>query len=190
MARRSRTISSWHRPAIVLASVAALVMVGGGVYIAFFGGSQGGDAQARLLSGTTATAGVSGGLTASELATGGLRLCNRTISRVGVAIGYNDNRQWTTEGWWNVDAGTCETLVPGPLVSRFYYIYAVDYDEGGVWGGEAAMCTRDKMFTIHGIEDCVARGYERTGFFEVDTGEQRSWTVQLTEPGAQGTGGR
>ena len=77
---------------------------------------------------------------------------------------------------------------PGPLVSRFYYVYAVDYDQGGVWGGKAAMCTRDKMFTIHGIEDCVARGFERSGFFEVDTGEQRSWTVQLTEPGqAAGT---
>jgi uncharacterized membrane protein len=55
------------------------------------------------------------------------------------------------------------------------------------------MCTRDKMFTIRGIEDCVARGYERSGFFEVDTGEQKSWTVQLTEPGqstaSAGSGG-
>ena len=40
----------------------------------------------------------------------------------------------------------------------------------------------DKEFTITGIEDCVARGYERSGFFEVDTGDQKSWTVQLTEP--------
>ncbi len=47
-----------------------------------------------------------------------------------------------------------------------------------------------KKFTIRGIEDCVARGYERTGFFEIDTGEQSSWTVQLTEPVEQGTGGR
>ena len=42
------------------------------------------------------------------------------------------------------------------------------------------------MFTIKGIEDCVARGYERSGFFEVDTGEQKSWTVQLTAPEAKG----
>ena len=32
------------------------------------------------------------------------------------------------------------------------------------------MCTRDKMFTIRGIRNCVARGYESSGFFEVDTG--------------------
>ena len=45
------------------------------------------------------------------------------------------------------------------------------------------MCTRDKEFTIRGTEDCLARGFDRTGFFEVDTGEQPSWTVQLTEAG-------
>ena len=47
------------------------------------------------------------------------------------------------------------------------------------------MCTRDKEFTIRGTEDCLARGFDRTGFFEVDTGEQRSWTVQLTETAEQ-----
>jgi hypothetical protein len=47
------------------------------------------------------------------------------------------------------------------------------------------MCTRDKEFTIRGIADCLARGFDRTGFFEVDTGEQRAWTVQLTESSEQ-----
>jgi hypothetical protein len=47
------------------------------------------------------------------------------------------------------------------------------------------MCTRDKEFTIRGTDDCLARGYDRTGFFEVDTGDQPSWTVQLTESADQ-----
>jgi hypothetical protein len=47
------------------------------------------------------------------------------------------------------------------------------------------MCTRDKEFTSRGIGDCLARGYDRTGFFEVDTGGQRDWTVQLTESSEQ-----
>jgi uncharacterized membrane protein len=42
--------------------------------------------------------------------------------------------------------------------------------------GQAVMCTRDKEFTIRGIGDCLSRGYDRTGFFEVDTGGQRAWT--------------
>lgn len=119
-----------------------------------------------------------------------LRLCNKTESQVGVAIGYREDTEWVTEGWWNLPANSCETLVTGALVSRYYYIYAVDYDQFGEWGGRAFMCTREKEFTINGIEDCVARGFERTGFFEIDTGEQSSWTVQLTEPVQGGTGGR
>jgi uncharacterized membrane protein len=113
------------------------------------------------------------------------RLCNNTGSRVGVAIGYKDTEGWTTEGWWNVPGRACETLLRGGLVARYYYIYAVDYDRGGEWSGKAFMCSRDKEFTIRGTDDCLARGYDRTGFFEVDTTEQRSWTVQLTDTAEQ-----
>lgn len=112
------------------------------------------------------------------------RLCNKTKSRVGVALGYKDGEVWVTEGWWNIAANSCETLLRGGLVARYYYVYAIDYDHGGEWGGKAFMCTREKEFTIRGIDDCLARGFDRTGFFEIDTGEQGSWTVQLTEPGA------
>jgi uncharacterized membrane protein len=117
-----------------------------------------------------------------------LRICNKTSSRIGIAVGYKDEAAWTTEGWWNLPASTCETLLAGPLVSRYYYIYAIDYDRGGEWSGRSFMCTQEKTFTIKGIEDCLKRGFERTGFFEIDTGEQRSWTVQLTEPGRAGLG--
>jgi uncharacterized membrane protein len=121
----------------------------------------------------------------SSSAKADFRLCNNTASRVGIAIGYKDSEGWTTEGWWNLGARSCETLVKGQLVARFYYVFAVDYDRGGEWSGKAWMCTRDKEFTVKGIEDCLARGYDRTGFFEVDTGEQRNWTVQLTESAEQ-----
>src|SRR5579872_469774 len=121
----------------------------------------------------------------TEPAAADFRLCNNTASRVGVAIGYKDAEGWTTEGWWNLPSHTCETILKGNLVARFYYVYAIDYDRGGEWMGQAFMCTRDKEFTIRGIADCLARGFDRTGFFEVDTGEQRAWTVQLTETSEQ-----
>ena len=114
-------------------------------------------------------------------------MCNNTGSRVGVAIGYKDQQSWVSEGWWNLPARSCETLVKGTLVARYYYVYAVDYDRGGEWSGQAFMCTREKEFTIRGTEDCLARGYDRTGFFEVDTREQRAWTVQLTDSGESGS---
>jgi uncharacterized membrane protein len=111
-----------------------------------------------------------------------LKLCNTTASRVGVAIGYKDAEGWATEGWWNIPAHACETLLKGVLIAQFYYIHAVDYDRGGEWAGTLYMCTDDKSFTIRDTKECVKRGYKRTGFFEVDTGEERDWTVRLTDP--------
>jgi uncharacterized membrane protein len=110
-----------------------------------------------------------------------LRVCNNTTSRIGVALGYRDAQGWLTEGWWNLSPRGCETILRGTLAARFYYIHAVDYDKGGEWTGRSVMCVRNREFTIRGTEDCLVRGFDRAGFFEVDTGEQKSWTVQLTD---------
>jgi len=115
-----------------------------------------------------------------------LKLCNTTSSRIGVAIGYQDTSGWTTEGWWNIAARTCETLYRGTLSSRFYYVHAIDYDRGGEWAGKSAMCTADKVFTIRGVQDCLQRGFKSTGFFEVDTQEAKDWTIRLTDPSEGG----
>lgn len=137
-----------------------------------------------------ATAALAAPALAATPALADLRLCNKTMSNVGIAIGYKSTSDWTTEGWWNIAAGSCEVVIQGPLSSQYYYIYAVDYDNGGEWGGKSFMCTREKEFMISGVEDCLARGFERTGFFEIDTGMQRNWTVQLTERPTEGVGGQ
>ncbi len=94
-----------------------------------------------------------------------------------MAIGYKDDKGWVSEGWWNVGQQSCEVLLKGPLVARFYYVHALDYDRGGEWGGKSTMCTADEMFTIRGEQECPNRGYKRSGFFEVDTHEEKDWTV-------------
>ncbi len=116
-----------------------------------------------------------------EPARADLKLCNTTQTRVGVAIGYQDPKGWATEGWWNLPSQSCEVLLRGVLPSRFIYVHAVDYDRGGEWVGKNFMCTQDKSFVIRGVEECVKRGYKRTGFFEVDTGDAKEWTVRLTD---------
>jgi uncharacterized membrane protein len=119
---------------------------------------------------------------ATDPARADLKLCNSTSSRVGVSIGYQDPQGWTTEGWWNIASQTCETLLKGAVPSRFIYVHAVDYDHGGEWIGTNYMCTNEKSFAIRGVQDCPKRGYKRTGFFEVDTGESKEWTIRLTDP--------
>jgi uncharacterized membrane protein len=115
------------------------------------------------------------------------RVCNATQSLVGVGIGYRAKAGWVTEGWWHIEGSSCKTLIEGPLASRFYYLYAEDAERGGRWDGPITMCVAEKEFKIAGVTDCVARGFQRAGFQEYDTGEQASWMVQLTDAPAQGS---
>jgi uncharacterized membrane protein len=117
-----------------------------------------------------------------------LRICNETANPVSIALGYRVARGWQSEGWWVANPSQCATVYQGDLSSRYYYLYVADDVGGGAWDGSVFMCTRDETFTIFGVEDCLARGYERTGFFEVDTKGQQEWTLQLTE-GAGDNGG-
>ena len=109
------------------------------------------------------------------------RICNDTKSLVGAALGYRKDGIWVSEGWFQIPAESCNALVEGDLSSRFYYFYAEDADRGGQWGGEVFMCTNNREFRIEGIEDCFKRGHVKTGFFEIDTGNRKSWMVRLTE---------
>lgn len=126
---------------------------------------------------------LAGVLALSAPAKADLRICNTTSGRVGVAIGYLDGPIWVTEGWFNLKPGRCDTIIRGQLNSRFFYLHAVDYDRGGDWSGTNILCVRDTEFSIRGPLDCYARGYERAGFIEVDTGQQSDWTVELGDGG-------
>lgn len=109
------------------------------------------------------------------------RVCNGSQNLVGVAIGYRAKDGWISEGWWQIPATTCTTLIEGELKSRFYYLYAEDAARGGRWTGDVNMCVAENEFKIVGVQDCYARGFQQLGFKEYDTGRQGSWMVQLTD---------
>ncbi len=118
----------------------------------------------------------------AETGEGSFRVCNETGNKVSVAFGYRAEKGWQSEGWWVAEPDNCVTIYRGNLEARrYYYVYAADDVSGGAWDGSVFMCTRDETFTIFGVEDCLARGYERTGFFEVDTNNRSDWTLQLTD---------
>ncbi len=119
---------------------------------------------------------------AAPAARADFRMCNLTDRRVSVALAYTDGQAWVSEGWWNLKPTDCDTLLRGALAAQYYYVYAMD-ERGGEWKGKAFMCTSDREFKIDGRQDCFVRGFDRTGFFEVDTGKDaKNWTVQLTDP--------
>ncbi len=111
------------------------------------------------------------------------RICNQAANRISVSLAYSEKDNWVSEGWWNLKPGDCQPILRGALAGEFYYLYGMD-EHGGEWKGRTFMCTSDRSFKIDGRQDCYVRGFDRTGFFEIDTGKDaKDWTVQLTDPG-------
>ena len=51
----------------------------------------------------------------------------------------------------------------------------------GTWDGKTHFCVApDKRFKSVGRADCAKRGFDRRGFFEVDTGKKPDWTQTLS----------
>jgi uncharacterized membrane protein len=110
----------------------------------------------------------------------GFSVCNKTGQEVRAALGRFDGTSWSSEGWWTVKAGSCTVLLTGPLQGRFYYLYATD-GAAGVWDGKTRFCVApQKRFKSVGRADCAKHGFDRRGFFEVDTGKKPDWTQTLS----------
>ena len=109
----------------------------------------------------------------------GLNVCNKSSLAAKVAIGKFNGVKWTTEGWWTIEPAKCATLVEGALKARYYYLYATD-GAAGTWDGSKYFCTApDNKFAILGRGTCAASGFDRRGFFEIDTGRAVNWTQSL-----------
>jgi uncharacterized membrane protein len=119
------------------------------------------------------------GLAIGSSAQAGLTVCNKTAAEYSVAVGYKDNGDWSSFGWWNVAAGDCKTIVGGDLKNRYYYYRAVS--EGNLFrSDDIYFCTDPGKFTIVGDTECVARGYDKNAFAKVDTGaDAKDFTLSL-----------
>jgi len=117
-------------------------------------------------------------LTAAD-AEAGLHFCNHTRQTLSVAVGYEQNGQWVSEGWWNVSPGNCATTLAYELPNRHYYFRVKS--GGRAWSDEGyTFCTTSQAFTIYGDTNCERRGYFTRGFREVNVGESYDHTVNLT----------
>jgi uncharacterized membrane protein len=121
-------------------------------------------------------------LAATGPAGAALHVCNQgKVLAVKVAVGRFNGVRWISEGWWPVAPGKCAELVPGKLVARYYYMYATD-GAVGTWDGGKSFCTAaSDKFSIVGRGGCSARGYDRRGFFEIDTGNRFDFTQTLSD---------
>jgi uncharacterized membrane protein len=110
------------------------------------------------------------------------RVCNKTPSRIGIAVGVLQDPIRITQGWFNIKPNVCETPIKEDLKQGPYFIYAIDYDRGGEWGGTELLCVKDREFYIEGSVDCYARGFERVGFHSITTKGLKNWTLDINDP--------
>lgn len=108
-------------------------------------------------------------------------LCNKAAREATVALGRFDGTDWMSEGWWTIAGGNCAELISGPLDARYYYLYGSDRFSG-TWQGGTTFCTSpSRRFSIVGRQGCATRGYDRQGFFRIDTGKAQNWTQSLSD---------
>lgn len=118
----------------------------------------------------------------------GLDICNETDVLQTVAIGFKGDKDWTSEGWWNIDPGDCATVLGGDLTRRYYYYYA-ESEADTFEGQDYQFCASNDVFTIVGDTDCEQRGYETLSMREIDTGETaRDFTLTLVDDGGRPSG--
>ena len=110
-----------------------------------------------------------------------LTVCNKTARPVKVAVGRTNGADWLSEGWWTVAPRACAAVIPTSLNARFYYLLATDGGSGS-WVGTHNFCiSLQNRFEIRGRGNCLAHGFERKGFFEVDTGSAANYTQTLSD---------
>jgi|SRR5689334_17234995 len=108
-------------------------------------------------------------------------VCNKGLREAKVALGRFNGTHWMSEGWFRIAAKKCLPLIPGRLDARYYYLYATDGAQG-TWDGSTNFCvgTGDK-FSITGRASCVARGFDKRGFFQIDTGNRFDYSQNLSD---------
>jgi uncharacterized membrane protein len=141
-----------------------------------------GTGRGRLSAGLLALTALIGW---SSPASAEFRVCNKTKYLVNVAVGYQGDRDFQTEGWWSVTAASCVSPIKGALKNRFIYLYATDIDSNEIMQGTVSMCIDKRRFLITGITDCWRRGLLAVNFVEIDTLSAPSWTTILGEPGGR-----
>ncbi|MFT6450781.1 MAG: putative membrane protein [Halocynthiibacter sp.] len=109
-------------------------------------------------------------------------VCNQSFDVVNVAVGQFEEGEFGTQGWWTVGPNQCANVIRDPLEARYIYVFAQDVFGKAILNGTTPMCIGVDKFSIHGVTDCLLRGYLEAGFFEVDTQKTERWTLFLSAP--------
>src|ERR1700719_1956734 len=72
-----------------------------------------------------------------------IQICNKFKHPIHLALAYQQNGGWVSDGWSTVDAGQCQVDIKHADLTSFYY-----YGETDTFGGSTWSWGRDKEFSV------------------------------------------
>jgi len=108
-------------------------------------------------------------------------VCNRSDTRVDVAVGYNNaQRGWMSVGWYVINPGRCHRALTGTVADDDVYVYAQGNDgrrwsaRRGQTGGWFCIAQRRFSMTLDRVQrnnviNCRRAGMQDRQFIRVNT---------------------
>ncbi|WP_461950116.1 DUF1036 domain-containing protein [Pseudomonas sp. LB3P81] len=112
----------------------------------------------------------------------GVFMCNDTANKIYVAIGYQEDKKWYSQGWFTFKPRECNALRLGVPQNRYFYYFAETESQKSTWGGKNSpnagfFCTSDKVFHYENVDtDCPGKNFKR-----IDLNGADQYTFTLTE---------
>jgi uncharacterized membrane protein len=127
-------------------------------------------------------------LFSSQVAYGQLDICNRSTVSIDIAIGYPENGEWFSQGWWTRAPGQCVRVLGGALANRNYYVRAEEVNGPRRW--ESSAESRDFCVTRAAFKLKLSRAFSCSmdpsvepwsrSFIRIDVGNNTFYTDNLT----------
>lgn len=115
-------------------------------------------------------------------------LCNKTSYALSAALGFVEEENLLTRGWWRLRPGECKTVISADVTAGRYYVYAEAIPghrgELKTWSGETPLCVQnDSLFTLRDQSVCKEDPQRTRDFNPVDvTGEDGgNYTTDFTD---------
>jgi len=119
-------------------------------------------------------------------------VCNRSTSRVDVAVGYNNpQRGWISVGWYVIEPGACHRALTGSVADDDVYVYAMAND-GRFWSARndqrgGWFCVQNRRFEVslddvqqNNVINCDGVGRARQ-FIRVNTNGNENFRFNLDD---------
>lgn len=114
--------------------------------------------------------------------------CNKTSYALSAAVGYVDNENLVTRGWWRLRSGECKRVLSERVEPGRYFVYAeaIPGHAGSLrtWSGRTPLCVQnDSLFTLRDQDVCADDPRRQREFSAIDVTETTdgTYTTDFTD---------